>query len=272
MKILYATDLHGDLEKYNELFKVAVESKADIVINGGDMLPKEGNLLDQKDFITSHLLEHFEKFEKKQIYYLFYPGNDDLKIFDPLIAKICKKCKFIKNIAQKMIPIAGYEFIGMNLVSDYPFRLKDRCRKDTKASPIRLQYGTALLSDKNGFREIPNWDEYVSKLPTIEEELRALKKPKDASKSVYVIHMPPDKLGLDVCFHGEKVGSKAVYDFIKLNQPKLTLHGHIHESPQVTGVWKTKLDKTLCVQPGQMNGFTYVLIDLDKDTCERFTV
>jgi Icc-related predicted phosphoesterase len=82
------------------------------------------------------------------------------------------------------------------------------------------------------------------------------------NKTIYVIHMPPHKLGLDQCFHGAKVGSKAVYDFVLKNQPLLSLHGHIHESPDVTGRWHAKLGNTLCIQPGQLDQFTYVTIDL----------
>jgi len=41
MKLLYVTDLHGIVRKYNRLLKIAQEVKADIVINGGDMLPKK---------------------------------------------------------------------------------------------------------------------------------------------------------------------------------------------------------------------------------------
>jgi len=38
MKIIFVTDLHGSEWKYNRLFEVTADSKAYIVINGGDML------------------------------------------------------------------------------------------------------------------------------------------------------------------------------------------------------------------------------------------
>jgi Icc-related predicted phosphoesterase len=74
MRIIFATDLHGPEWKYNRLFKVAADSKANIVINGGDMLPKNGDLSQQKDFIASFLDGHFNKFNDAGIYYLCYPG------------------------------------------------------------------------------------------------------------------------------------------------------------------------------------------------------
>jgi Icc-related predicted phosphoesterase len=68
-----------------------------------------------------------------------------------------------------------------------------------------------------------------------------------------------------------EVGSKAVYDFIEKNQPLLALHGHIHESPQMTGKWFAELVKTACIQPGQLDDFTYVAIDLDNMQFKKYT-
>jgi Icc-related predicted phosphoesterase len=78
-------------------------------------------------------------------------------------------------------------------------------------------------------------------------------------------------LGLDVCMGGQQVGSTAVYEFLKKAQPGLSLHGHIHESPEVSGIWKARLGNTVCVQPGQLDDFTYVLADLESMQIERYT-
>ena len=84
-----------------------------------------------------------------------------------------------------------------------------------------------------------------------------------------VIDMPPIRLGLDKCGDSREVGSKAVYNFLRKYQPRLSLHGHIHESPEVSGQWYAKLGNTLCIQPGQLNGFTYVTIDLSTMKFDR---
>lgn len=264
MRIIFVTDLHGDKQKYNELVRTAKNLSADMVINAGDMLPKQEDSFRQGNFIIGFLTTHFKAFEQAGIYYLCYPGNDDLRIFDPLFDKTCSNFKFIKQIAQKRFELKGYEFIGMNWVVDYPFRLKDRCRVDDKDYTFQEQFGTALLSTKNGWHEIKNWFNYAKTLPSIEEELDALVKPKRMEKAVYVIHMPPAGIGLDVCLSGKTVGSNAVYRFIKKQQPKLSLHGHIHESPEVSKRWGVKIGKTCCIQPGQSEALTYVLIDLKE--------
>ncbi len=272
MKILYVTDFHGCKWKYNRLFKTAAKFQADIVINGGDMLPKDGDMfIEQRKFIIDYLDKHFAQFDAAGIYYLCCLGNDDLIILDKLFEETCCKYSFVVCLAQRSFEIEDFEFVGMNWIVDYPFRLKDRCRMDTKSYTFQEQFGTALFSTPNGWKEISDWFSYAKTLPTIEEELQKLTRPKNMAHSVYVIHMPPDKLRLDEVRPGLKVGSKAIYDFLKKEQPKLSLHGHVHESPEVSKKWWAKLGNTICIQPGQLDSFTYVTIDLRTMSFQRHT-
>ncbi len=269
MKILYVTDLHGCRWKYDRLLGAAKDFGATVVINGGDMLPKDVDLFKQDKFIVKYLDSHFARFDAEGIHYLCCLGNDDLRVFDDLFQEICGKYSRVFNLAQRKTTIDGYEFIGMNWVVDYPFRLKDRCRMDTAEYVLQEQYGTALYSSQNGFQEIADWSQHIKSLPTIEHELFNLIQPENKHESIYVIHMPPCGIGLDKCSHGAEVGSKAVYDFFQKNQPKLSLHGHIHESPDMTGRWYSYINNTLCIQPGQMRDFTYVKMDLPDMKYER---
>lgn len=232
-------------------------------------MPLEGALHKQRTFISRYLDDYFSRFNSKKIYYLSCPGNDDLKIFDSLYDETCGKYPFVKNLALRKIEIRGYEFIGMNLVTDYPFQLKDRCRMDTDIFVFPIQYGKGVLSVEGGLKPFDDWFSYARTLPTIEEELDRLVRPKNMRKCVYIIHMPPSRLGLDVCSDGREVGSGAVYTFFETHQPLLSLHGHIHESPVMSGKWFSKIGDTTCIQPGQLDDFTYVLIDLSTLTFQR---
>lgn len=275
MKIIYVTDIHGDQSKYWWVLEAAKDKGAYAVVNGGDMLPKEGDLhAEQREFIKGFLDEYFAEYERAGIYHFGYLGNDDLKIYDAAFDRICSKYSRAVNLAQARFKLGSFEFIGMNWVVDYPFQLKDRCRKDKKDYVFQKQFGPGLLSKETGFEEIPNWFAHAETLPTIDEELKSLPKPKNPDQTIYVIHMPPARVGLDMCQSGETVGSESIHEFIKKTQPRLTLHGHIHESPSRSGVWKAKVGKTICVQPGQLrdNALSYVLIDLDKMAMERFEV
>ena len=275
MKLLYVTDIHGIEWKHNKIFQIASSLKPDVVINGGDMLPFKGNLLHQDKFITGFLDEYFSRFEAMKVYYLGLLGNDDLRIFDELFQKTCDKYSYVVNIAQTKFQIEGskYEFIGMNYVSDLPFGLKDRARKDNKDFEFPKQIGKQYLSEPNGFKKIDDWFSYVNNLPTIEDELRNLVKPFDMSNAIYIFHNPPANVDLDVTHDGRKVGSKAEYAFLKKNQPKLSFHGHIHESPDASGKWYSQIGKTICIQPGQShqheNFLNCVLVDLETMNIER---
>lgn len=272
MKILYVTDLHGIDWKYDRLYRLAIDSDVDAVINGGDMLPKGRDIACQGDFIADFLDTHFKKCNDAGLDYLCCLGNDDLKRFDPLFQTICDRYPQVHNIAQCKIALNGYEFIGMNWVVDYPFRLKDRCRMDTEDYVFQEQFGSGLLSTDNGWRELEDWFAYAKTLPTIEEELYRLVQPDEPSRTIYSIHMPPVKMGLDKCAHGLEVGSKAAYEFLKRKQPRLSLHGHIHESPACSKKWWEKIGDTICIQPGQLEPLSYVLIDLGTMEFEGFAL
>ena len=68
---------------------------------------------------------------------------------------------------------------------------------DTDDYVFQAQLGKGLLSTPNEWQGIDDWFAYAKMLPTLEEELNRLFRPKDMSKSVYVIHMPPYGIGLD---------------------------------------------------------------------------
>ena len=269
MKVLFATDLHGTTWKYERLLRIAQAMHVEAVISGGDMLPKSGDLFHQDKFIVHYLDQHLAQFEAAGIYYLCYLGNDDLRIFSDLFDETCGKYSHVVNLAQRSFRIGDYEFVGMNWVADYPFRLKDWCRMDTQDYVFQEQLGSGLLSTRQGWRELDDWFAYARTLPTLEDELAHLVRPVDMERAIYVIHMPPYRLGLDKCADGLEVGSKAVYDFLLENQPLLALHGHIHEAPEVSGRWYARLGRTVCIQPGQLTPLTYVTIDLEPMNFDR---
>ena len=163
----------------------------------------------------------------------------------------------------------------MNLVTDLPFGLKDRARKDTDDFQFPKQIGKQYVSSDHGFIKIENWFEHANSLPTLEEEMQNLVKPINMNKTIYIIHMPPAHLGLDVCNDGRRIGSNAIHGFLKKMQPLLSLHGHVHESYDVSNQWKNNINKTPCIQPGQSSSkekhVIYVSIDLDGLRCERIS-
>lgn len=267
---LYVTDLHGRRRKYERTLAMAEEIGACLVVNGGDMFP-HGRMYDEQGrFLREFLDPHFAQYQSCGIRYLGMPANDDLGVLDPLFREICGKYPLVEDLAGRCVSAGGHEFVGMNLVTDFPFRLKDRARRDEEEFAFPAQFGSGLLSRPGGWEEIPDWPAYAAGLPTIEEELSVLPAPRDPGRSVYVVHGPPAGIGLDVCRGGAQVGSRALLRFLAARQPLLSLHGHIHESPEESGTWMAKVGRTVCIQPGQStDGLTVVVGDLEAMTFER---
>jgi Icc-related predicted phosphoesterase len=74
-----------------------------------------------------------------------------------------------------------------------------------------------------------------------------------------------DHLPLDV-----NVGSVAIRKFIETKQPKLTLHGHIHESARLTGGWKDQIGSTICISAAH-DGNELALIEFSTDNISAAT-
>jgi len=121
---LYVTDLHGNRSKYERIFRYALEIGAGLVINGGDIAPHARHPEDQRRFYQEYLGAFFERCQEAGIRYLTLTGNDDLGVFDELLDQICEQTPLVTHFSQRMVEVDGYWFIGMNRVTDFPFRSK----------------------------------------------------------------------------------------------------------------------------------------------------
>lgn len=277
IKILYVTDLHGDKNKYRKSLDIAVEKNIGVIVNGGDMLPKLGERhLEQPIFINEFLRDYFSELERYGITYLAMLGNDDLLSVDGLFDTVCGEYENVHNIAGKKVRIGGYEFIGMNHILDHPFGCKDRVVTETHYIPQRQLSPVAGISNEYGYDRIYNWLEYSrTELPYMCDILNDLPEPENPQQTVYVMHMPPAGLRLgQLLYQDLDIGSVDIYEFLKERQPLLSLHGHIHESPDTQkGRWINQIRSTACIQTGQTelhdNDMVYAEIDLQSREYSR---
>lgn len=277
MKFLYVTDLHGDKNKYEKVLNLAVESDIKLIVNGGDMLPKQCDRhREQPIFIKEYLRNYFQRLQKSSITYLTILGNDDLLAVDELFSAVCSEFENVCNIAGNKMSVDGFEFIGMDSVLDHPFGCKDRVVTETHYIPQKQLSPFAGISNKSGYDEIFNWFEYSkTELPYMCDILNQLPKPVNPKKTVYVTHMPPAGLRLgQLRYQDLDIGSVDIYEFLKQMQPLLSLHGHIHESPDTEkGRWVNQILDTTCIQTGQTELYSeeliYAVIDLDTQMYER---
>jgi uncharacterized protein len=262
MKTLYTSDLHGEISLYQELLALAYSYKAELVALGGDLLPSfspsktyEDMIPNQKAFISEFLLLFFEKMiDTTTVRRIFLiPGNWDLgypylfkRRIDGLI-DLCQKVHYLQD---------GYEIIGYPFVPPTPFRPKDFEKMDDPDSPWPPQKIPSYVRSAGRTDQLVSIDPdlYLKQYGTIREDLDHLPEPGDPQRTIYVMHSPPSGTKLDQIAGGVFTGSRSIKKFVERTQPLLTLHGHIHEAPEISGSYVDRIGKTVCVNPGQFTG------------------
>jgi len=259
MKILFTSDLHGEEALYQQILDTAWETRVEILILGGDLLPSLQNtrryeemIREQRAFIGAFLLPFFRKcVETRFRRILLIPGN-----WDPGYPEIfAKPLTGVIDLDRKKYRLENwFEIIGYPFVPPTPFRPKDYEKPDDRQSPWPPQKSPSYIrsADPPFILEPIDPHDYFRGSGTIEEDLRRLPAPEDLRKTIYVMHSPPWGTHLDGIQGGHHVGSRAIRNFIASGQPLLSLHGHIHEGPRLSGGYKDWIGKTLCVNPGQM--------------------
>lgn len=259
MKVLYTSDLHGETHLYQELLELSIASLPEILALGGDLLPSfppskryEDMIPNQKLFIVRFLLPFFKKIIEttsiKQIFLI--PGNWDLGY--PYLFR--EPIEGVIDLSEKYCRLKnGYELIGYPFVPPTPFRPKDYEKMDDRVAPWPPQKNPSYIRASGYGDELIPVDPqlHLREKGTIHEDLRRLPKPLNQKKAVYIMHTPPFRTKLDLIQGGKSAGSRSVRGFIEGNQPLLTLHGHIHESPEISGAYFDRIGETLCINPGQ---------------------
>lgn len=269
MVVLYTSDLHGIKDLYLELFELAGQKKARSIVIGGDMLPVRGpfqrSLQEQKDFIFNFLEPELRASLQKEPRATLYAmlGNDDWQASNSHLRTLAEKDLLRLLHGEKHEFTAGYEIIGYAHVPPTPFIIKDGERRDLRDDAIHSQRCTACRSQGVKIVSVDPL-QHFSGVKSIEEELRLLPSPRDFRRSIYVMHAPPFETNLDRLFDGRWIGSRAIRAFIERCQPYLTLHGHIHESSEISGAYLDRIGQTICVNPGQSTEELYaVVFDLE---------
>jgi len=245
---VYGTDLHGDRSKYRALSRAAMDRSADLLVAGADVLPKGNSstmLEDQRRFLG--WLKSFSSRCPCPLYFGF--GNDDLRhLVGEARAVAASSCGTLRLLEPRGT-VGGVGYMSYPHVPEYPFGLKDWVKFDTDSQPRPDQLGPPVVSCEDGFRRLAATPEYAEALMrswgTMRADLEGVSR-----AEVAFVHAPPAGMDLDVCYDGRAVGSLAVREWILRCQPLVSLHGHIHESYGVTGVWSGTLGPSLVVQPG----------------------
>ena len=273
MVVVYTSDLHGNEEHYQELFELAEQRKAQTIIIGGDMLPIHGpfksSLQEQQNFIFSYLEPKTRDFRSRAPQTTIYAmlGNDDWQASNVHLETLVAKGTLRLLHGEKHELGSGYELVGYAHVPPTPFTIKDGERRDLQKDVVDQQRCTACVS-QGAKIVVVDPRRYFANVMSIEEELEELPTARDYRKTVYVMHSPPFRTNLDRLFDGRWIGSQAIRAFVEKYQPYLTLHGHIHESSEISGTYWDRIGKTICINPGQSTEELYAVVFELEDITE----
>ena len=277
--VVYSSDLHGNETQYQKLVEYALQISAQNIIIGGDITPKHFHhdefIAGQRTFLKERLpelLSPLQKSTRKPKVFLML-GNDDAAANQDVLDE--QHRGLYTPIHGKRIRLTKeYDLVGYSYVPITPFGIKDWEKFDFSDLPAHLQEQYDERKRTNyrldGFKtSTAGWHDFtftvkMEKNDSIQRDLAAPLFTKKAQKTIYVIHTPPDRTNLDQVMNGNHVGSLALRDFIERRQPYLTLHGHIHETVDVSGNFRDTIGNTICLSSGNHNvGATLAVISLD---------
>lgn len=258
MRCFFVSDLHGHQHRYEQLFSAISRERPDAVFLGGDLLPGAHRAAASqfpvvRDFIEDYLAAHLRGL--REVLGPAYPrvflvlGNDDPRraeegLTDPRHGDLWE------YVHQRRAELGEHAVYGYNYVPPTPFQLKDWERYD-----VSRYVEPGSVSPEEGRRSVPV-DPSVTRYATIKEDLDTLTLGADLSSAIMLFHAPPYNTALDrAALDGKMVdhapldvhvGSVAIRKFILARKPRITLHGHIHESASITGSWHERLGDTVC--------------------------
>jgi uncharacterized protein len=252
MRILYSSDLHGEPGLYEQLFELVAEHRPAAVLLGGDICPThfgpEGPPI-QKAFLIELLARLDREAAAHDTRFHFIFGNADCRAnWDWLVEQ--ERPHAVPLHGRVADLGEGWRLVGYSYVPVTHLTLKDWEKRDLRTTGSERWEG--IITDRDGVRSV-NLREGGPEM-TLEHDLKALEGRLDEAPTICVMHSPPSDTHLDRIAAGRHVGSLATREFLGRCRPAVALHGHIHESPRVTGHFADRVGATLCVNPGQSLG------------------
>ncbi len=282
MLCLFASDLHGETDRYEKLWRAIEEAGPAAVFLGGDLLPSGlAGLVSldpsHDDFVNDFLARGFERVRERlgerypQVYLVL--GNDDGLSEEAAFLDVA--ASGLWNYAHdRSFSLPSYRVFGYAYVPPSPFMLKDWERYD-----VSRYVPPGSVSPEEGWRSVPRPEDEI-RYATIQQDLATLAGDGSLENAVFLFHGPPYETKLDRAANDGKtvdhvpldlhVGSIAVRRFIEQRQPLVTLHGHIHESVCLTGSWRDRIGQTHAFGAAH-DGDELALVRFDLEDLESAT-
>jgi Icc-related predicted phosphoesterase len=253
MKLLFSTDLHGSEELFSQLGELARSVRPDGLILGGDILPdgRPENVQDvQAGFVLGPLRRFLEELRSSvpmlRAGTVF--GNHEMRCAEPAVRELCDAGVIQLFEPDRFARWDDLHIVGYHCTPPCPHWAKDFERLDLPEQSNSFAEGF-VWDDRTGKTRAVDAVEYLKTQPSMKAELAEIGPVQHPW--ILVAHSAPTNLGLDLLDTGLEVGSDAVLDFIKQRQPDLSLHGHTHDAPRMSGRFWGQVGRTIAINPGQ---------------------
>jgi Icc-related predicted phosphoesterase len=256
VRCLFASDLHGHIDRYRALLARIAQERPELVLLGGDLTPhrvdarralEAGGPDFINDFLVPQLAQLATDLGSAYPSMLIILGNDDPRFQEASVLHAAASGVWT-YVNERQVSLGDLTIYGYGYVPPTPFPNKDWERYD-----VSRYVDPGCISPEEGRRTVPvsaNEMRYA----TIQHDLERLVGEADVARAMFLFHAPPYGTNLDrAALDGRAidhvpldvhVGSIAIRRFIEARQPLVTLHGHIHESARLTGAWRDRIGRT----------------------------
>jgi uncharacterized protein len=276
----FVSDLHGQAPRYNKLFAAILAERPAAVLLGGDLLPNTLMMSNTqpagfffRGVLQSGLAELKAKLGEAYPQVFLILGNDDPRS-EEIGLKDGESLGLWHYIHNRRVEFGEFTVYGYACVPPTPFMLKDWERYD-----VSRYVEPGCIPPEEGWLSVPVAPPGM-RFSTIQSELEELTRQFDLSSALFLFHAPPYGTALDRAALDDKmidrvpvdvhVGSIAIHRFIETRQPRITLHGHVHESARLTGLWRERYGQTVSFSAAH-DGNELALVRFDPSHPERAT-
>jgi Icc-related predicted phosphoesterase len=269
---VFVSDLHGSTERYGKLGSVIEAERPRAVFLGGDLRPNRwGAPFSGGGFVGDFLAPAFRKLRSAmgagypRVFLIL--GNDDDRASESAVFDGEGEGLW-SYLHGRWDGVGSFPVLGYSCVPPTPFQLKDWERYD-----VSRYTDPGSVSPERGIRTVPVDPDDI-RFGTIADDLENLATGHEFERAILLFHSPPYGTSLDrAALDGRTVdhvpvdvhvGSIAIQRFIESRQPLVTLHGHIHEAPRITGTWRTTIGRTHCLTAAH-DGPELAVVRFDPD-------
>ena len=255
MLVCFTSDLHGDADLYQQLADLLTRERPQVLILGGDLFadgapadPVRSQIAQVNDEFVPRVDQWKRDVPGLEVAVL--GGNHDWAATIAAVRRHHVSGRVELLSLDTAWRIDHTDVLGYHCTPWTPHFVKDFERLDLPHDPLPAdgegQVSNASTGAIRGITAAEHYRHHAAILEDLEAAAHV------ATPWIFVCHAPPRGTNLDRLPNiAEPIGSRAVRRFIEERQPLLSLHGHVHESPQVSGHFTDRIGQTLCVNPGQ---------------------